>query len=120
MQRSRDRTSDEHERYVTEVEAREHDSRTKMEAAIRERVNMEVERENLQGRVHTLTEELGKARERVKIVERDNSNKEMRITELLHGKTEEDKDRTNLVVALEAKQQELDEVRLLSQNSFML
>lgn len=111
QRREHARIVDEQSRKLSEVVAREVESRHSMEQAVRERAETDVLTNTLQERVGMLNEELEKLRRQVHELQQESADKEVKLAQASKQRAQDKEDLQGLNIALDSKQQELELVR---------
>lgn len=111
QRREHARVVDEQSRKLSEVVAREVESRHAMERAMRDKTEAEVARDTLEERVTVLSEEVDKLRRQVHDLQQESAEKEIKLTQMTKQRAQDKEDLQGLNIALDSKQQELELVR---------
>ena len=108
QKREHSRTVDEQSRKLSEVVAREVESRHSMERAVREKAEADVIMDTLKERVSTMSEELEKLRRQVHELQQESADKEVKLAQAVKQRALDKEDIQGLNIALGSKQQEVE------------
>ncbi|TCD68974.1 hypothetical protein EIP91_009196 [Steccherinum ochraceum] len=106
--RDHSRIVDEQSRRLSDVVAREVESRAHMESVVREKAESDVVLSTLQERVAALTEEVERLRRQVHELQQESADKDMKLAQAAKQRAQDKEDLQGLNIALDSKQQELE------------
>ncbi|KAI0312792.1 hypothetical protein OF83DRAFT_1066623 [Amylostereum chailletii] len=108
LRREHEHTVNEQQRLINELTARDAESRARVEAAIKDKAEADVQSSTLQERVQTLDADIEKLRKQVHHLQQESAGKEVRISHLEKERDRLVEDAQGLNIALDSKQQELE------------
>ncbi|THH33286.1 hypothetical protein EUX98_g934 [Antrodiella citrinella] len=106
--RDHSRIVDEQSRTLSEVVAREVESRAHMESVVREKAESDVLMGTLKERVTALKEEVERLRRQVHELQQESADKEVKLAQVVKQRAQDKEDLQGLNIALDSKQQELE------------
>ncbi|KAH8084884.1 hypothetical protein BXZ70DRAFT_900257 [Cristinia sonorae] len=102
------RIVDDQSRRLSEVVAREVESRAHMESVVREKAEIDVVISTLQERGNALKEEVERLRRQVHELQQESADKEVKLVQAAKQRAQDKEDLQGLNIALDSKQQELE------------
>lgn len=113
LEKDRGREVDAQSRELSELAARESESRQRLENIVSEKAEIDILANALQNRVASLDEEVGKLRRQVHELQQQSAAKEVTVIQLNKWREQDKEDIKGLNIALDSKQQELELVSTL-------
>lgn len=108
QKREHSRIVDDQSRRISEVVAREVESRANFENILKEKAGSDVQLSTLKERVTVLTQELERLRRQVHELQQESANKDLKLVQITKQAAQHKHDFEQANLAVEAKQQELE------------
>lgn len=108
QRREHSRIVDDQSRRISEVVAREVESRANFENILKEKAGSDVQLSTLKERVTVLTQELERLRRQVHELQQESANKDLKLVQITKQAAQHKHDFEQANLAVEAKQQELE------------